>query len=73
MVDNIVNVMCPKCGHIYRHYDNLYGKMCIHCGCIIDIDFKPKTCRDNIKKKEEMKEKVLEHVRKKILEKMYAH
>jgi hypothetical protein len=65
-------ISCPKCGHIYKHYDNLYGKVCIYCGYIMESDFIPKMCRDNIQKKEEMKEKVLSHIKKKILEKINA-
>jgi Zn ribbon nucleic-acid-binding protein len=74
MAENgITVVVCPECGHIYKHYSNLYGKVCICCGYIMETDFIPKTCRDNIKKKEEMKEKVLKHIKKKILENINAN
>ena len=58
--------ICPECGFEYKHFLNLYGKVCTRCHCILKSDFEMKCVKDNKEKKEELLKQALEQIKKNI-------
>ena len=63
------NTECPRCGHVFKDHDNLYGKICIYCGEEIKTNFTLPIIKENKEKNDLLILKVLDSVRRKFLPK----
>jgi len=66
MGDGLDKISCPGCGHDYEHLPNIFGKVCIRCGYVMDSDYEFPVQKQNRIRFEEMRRKAIEQITRKL-------
>ncbi len=68
-----MDITCPSCGHNYINHDNLFGKICMHCGFFIESGFELPMVKENKQKHSKCLEEARESIRRKFLGENYDY